>query len=502
MANNLDVSTLISGKPPLPDGGTISPNNGNTAATDQIQAFSQLLNQQFKGSAEQPVASQQWLKGLLVDQDSAAAKQNGGNDLPIDDENNGNSQLAAMLLSAQTEPVVPVNVLTGTESIQQDAPMDFVASEPSESEAASMDSPATNIEVVLGLSEPKTSAGPTATPSPEKEPAAQKSIIGGPTQIQPNLVNNLAGVAENVAEPPANPPATADQNKPASSPQEAALLLNRIAGGAEGVMYSAAKLNAGNTSTATNNDQSNTEGESSLSADNPHADEPAFDLEQLLGSESTTKVNHKTFFQNLENRMMQSSASHITPNSTQDAANISLTGQSNDTIDTHLHHQDSVLGHSDSTQGTTSKTDATFISTPMAKNPAWQQAFGDKVLWLVNRQVQEAELKLNPAHLGSIDVKVSVQHDQASVVFSSQNGMVRDMVEAAIPRLRDMLNEAGLTLVNVDVSDKSFNGQRNGERLASTRPRGQSSDKSVESLQLSGRRIMQDLSPNLVDYYA
>jgi flagellar hook-length control protein FliK len=173
--------------------------------------------------------------------------------------------------------------------------------------------------------------------------------------------------------------------------------------------------------------------------------------------------------------------------------------------DIHELHSDSHTLHSNSVNPPASKF-AVSIPVPMSKGPAWQQSFGEKVVWLVNQKVPEAELKINPPHLGPLEIKISVNQDQASVVFSSQNHLVRETVESAIPRLREMLGDNGLNLANVDVSDKSFANQRQtGEFSGNSNNHGysrwQPSD-NMEDAPIQG--IVQELntSAGVVDYYA
>jgi flagellar hook-length control protein FliK len=97
-------------------------------------------------------------------------------------------------------------------------------------------------------------------------------------------------------------------------------------------------------------------------------------------------------------------------------------------------------------------------------DPAWGQALGDRVLWMVGRDVQHAEVRLNPPHLGPLEVRVSVHNDQASVSFNAQHPLTRDVLEAAIPRLREMLQEADLDLVSVDVGQGGDSGPADGRR--------------------------------------
>jgi flagellar hook-length control protein FliK len=105
------------------------------------------------------------------------------------------------------------------------------------------------------------------------------------------------------------------------------------------------------------------------------------------------------------------------------------------------------------------------VSVPI-QSPQWGDEVGQHVRWMVGNQVQAAELRINPPELGSIDVRITVQHDQTSVVFLSQHAHVRDALMDSLPRLRDMMAEGGLGSVSVDVSHHPSQGQRNADPRA------------------------------------
>ena len=83
----------------------------------------------------------------------------------------------------------------------------------------------------------------------------------------------------------------------------------------------------------------------------------------------------------------------------------------------------------------------------------WDGAIADRVMWMVQGEQQFAKLKLNPPNLGPLEVRVSVSHDQASVSFLAQHAAVREALEAALPRLREMFEQQSMQLVRADVAD-------------------------------------------------
>ncbi len=84
----------------------------------------------------------------------------------------------------------------------------------------------------------------------------------------------------------------------------------------------------------------------------------------------------------------------------------------------------------------------------------WDQAMGERILWMVGREVQSASVRIRPPNLGPLNIQISIKNDQANINFTAQHGIVKEALEAAIPRLRDMLAESNIQLVNVDVSQR------------------------------------------------
>ena len=98
----------------------------------------------------------------------------------------------------------------------------------------------------------------------------------------------------------------------------------------------------------------------------------------------------------------------------------------------------------------------------------WGQAMAERLVWMVKGDQQMAELKITPPNLGPLEVKLTINNDQASVAFLSNHAAVRDAIEAAIPRLREMLGQESLNLVNVDVGHGRNEQSGQGEGSGST----------------------------------
>ena len=66
----------------------------------------------------------------------------------------------------------------------------------------------------------------------------------------------------------------------------------------------------------------------------------------------------------------------------------------------------------------------------------------------------EARLQLHPAELGRMTVSLIMEGDEARVSFVVENSQAKQAVEVSLPRLRDLMDEAGLSLTDADVSDQ------------------------------------------------
>lgn len=104
---------------------------------------------------------------------------------------------------------------------------------------------------------------------------------------------------------------------------------------------------------------------------------------------------------------------------------------------------------------------STTVDTPVQQGD-WGDKMTGKISWLANQRISFAEIHLNPADMGPIEVRVNVQNDQATVAVHAQNASVRDLLELNGHRLREMMQDNGLNLARMDVSDQPSRQQQNG----------------------------------------
>jgi len=104
------------------------------------------------------------------------------------------------------------------------------------------------------------------------------------------------------------------------------------------------------------------------------------------------------------------------------------------------------------------KADVPAITKPLS-HPEWNKDLGERIVWMSNRAIPAAEIRLNPQHLGPVSVRVNVADDQATIMFTAQNAATREALEASIPKLREMMNAQQLNLVDVTVAHGSASDQ-------------------------------------------
>ena len=87
-----------------------------------------------------------------------------------------------------------------------------------------------------------------------------------------------------------------------------------------------------------------------------------------------------------------------------------------------------------------------------------------KVNLMLADKLQQAEIQLDPIGLGKMKIQIQIDaSSQASVHFVVQHGQTREMLEQAMPRLRDMLAGQGIQLGQTQVQHQSQQQQQQGQ---------------------------------------
>jgi flagellar hook-length control protein FliK len=92
---------------------------------------------------------------------------------------------------------------------------------------------------------------------------------------------------------------------------------------------------------------------------------------------------------------------------------------------------------------------------PPVGSQEFAPALGSQLSVMVRNGVEHAQLKLNPAEMGPIEVRISLDGTQAQVDFSAANALTRQALQDAVPALASALRESGLTLSGGGVFEQS-----------------------------------------------
>ena len=136
--------------------------------------------------------------------------------------------------------------------------------------------------------------------------------------------------------------------------------------------------------------------------------------------------------------------------------------------------------------------------------PAWDGALAQKVTWMVTQQLQVAQLQLNPPNLGPMEVMLTVGNGpdpQTRIEFTSPHLVVREAIQAALPHLREMMENSGLSLGSATVSADSFQQQAQAGRQDHAPPRQAENMPQIAS-ELAAHSATTRVHAGLVDTFA
>lgn len=130
---------------------------------------------------------------------------------------------------------------------------------------------------------------------------------------------------------------------------------------------------------------------------------------------------------------------------------------------------------------------------------------GDRVLMMIAQGKQEVQIRLDPAELGSMILKVQVQQDQVQLNIQTQVASSKDILEQNMPRLREQLAQQGIQLGEANVQQQSQQQSQSQRNMESNNGSGRINNdgKPVEEEQTAAWMPSNIASPDQgIDYYA
>jgi len=136
----------------------------------------------------------------------------------------------------------------------------------------------------------------------------------------------------------------------------------------------------------------------------------------------------------------------------------------------------------------------------------WSEAVVDRVMWLSSQNLKSAEIQLDPAELGRLEVRINMNQELAQVTFASANPNVRDALESQMYRLRELFAQQGMNQLDVNVSDQSLargwqgQGEERQARSGAGSAESAAEEAGLGTVESGVSQIRADRG--LVDYYA
>ena len=153
------------------------------------------------------------------------------------------------------------------------------------------------------------------------------------------------------------------------------------------------------------------------------------------------------------------------------------------------------------TQAATPKTaNALPVNQPIAMHQSgWTEEVVNRVMYLSSANLKAADIQLQPAELGRLDIRVNMVPDQQTqVTFMSAHPSVREALDGQMHRLRDMFAQQGMGQVDVNVSDQSRGWQGQGQEQP--QQQGQGGRTSASGGRLDG--MDEELAPTVAEVAA
>lgn len=169
-------------------------------------------------------------------------------------------------------------------------------------------------------------------------------------------------------------------------------------------------------------------------------------LEQKKPS-GTTKV--------LSNNMISSNqiSNATNLNQTFKVNDISLNQWQSDSTTNHHLLQSAIANNTTSIQSIVANSPV-IISLPVAVDqPQWQESLAQQIILFKRHNIEQAEIRLHPEELGSLQIKLSMHDGKMQLHMAAAVGVVKGILESALPYLRTSLAEQGIELQQTEVTD-------------------------------------------------
>ena len=125
----------------------------------------------------------------------------------------------------------------------------------------------------------------------------------------------------------------------------------------------------------------------------------------------------------------------------------------------------------------------------------------ERVSALLNINNKEAEIRLDPPEMGSMQIRIRSDAEQAQINFVVQNQQAKEALEQSMPRLREMLAQQGIELGESSIQQGSPE-QQDGQSGQGQFAGNQQTDEQQPEVSAQSSETSRQQSSSSIDYYA
>ncbi|WP_286233275.1 flagellar hook-length control protein FliK [Thalassotalea sediminis] len=130
-------------------------------------------------------------------------------------------------------------------------------------------------------------------------------------------------------------------------------------------------------------------------------------------------------------------------------------------------------------------------------------AVKEKVMVMINQKLRQLEIRLDPPELGSMQVKINMQNEQAAVNFVVQNPQAKDALEQHMGKLKDMLEQSGVDVGDANIEQREPQSDGDTELNGGSSQSGSNEDNGLmHDESIPPEANLYKASSTGVDYYA
>jgi len=142
----------------------------------------------------------------------------------------------------------------------------------------------------------------------------------------------------------------------------------------------------------------------------------------------------------------------------------------------------------------------TNTSTPVVANTNFQSGLSlrsdfspnlaARIQWIYSQAVSSAEIMMDPAELGPMNVKMKTTNGETNILFQVTNLQTKEMIEDNLSKLRELLSEQGINLGDTHVKQQSQENKESDDSSGALVDREEGEEDSPENQRLVQEGIL------------